>query len=253
MNLNNKKLFIFLILILLLSFNVSSIEDEEFKLLGKKGDCIQLPNECATCSYINITSIQYPNLSIQNLELTMTKQGSSFNYTFCSTEELGEYTYCVIGDVDGTDTLKTGCYDFKVTYSGKELSEAEAILYVSFLAILILVFIVNFIGIGMLPSKNSKDEYGRILSINYLKYFRNVLWISLYFLFIGIVYIASNLSFAFLQEELVAKTLFMIFQISFGFAPVFLIVWVVWMFVSMFHDKEFQKMLNRGVFPQGNL
>jgi len=133
------------------------------------------------------------------------------------------------------------------------LSEAKAILYLGFLAILILVFIVNFIGLGMLPARNTKDEEGRILSISYLKYFRNVLWMTGYFLFIGIIYIASNLSFAFLEEELVSKTLFMIFQISFMVAPIIIIVWIVWIFASMFHDKEFQNMLNRGVFPQGNL
>jgi hypothetical protein len=74
-----------------------------------------------------------------------------------------------------------------------------------------------------------------------------------YFLFIAITFIASNIAFAFLEEELLAQTLFVIYRISFGIAPLVIIVWMVWIFVSMFHDKQFQKMLNRGIFPQGNL
>jgi hypothetical protein len=126
-------------------------------------------------------------------------------------------------------------------------------MYIGFLALLIGIFFLNFIGMGYLPARNQVDEDGRILSITYLKYFRNVLVMTGYFLFIAIMYISSNLAFAFLEETLVANVLFMIFRVSFGLAPIVVVVWLVWIFVSMFHDKQFQKMLNRGIFPQGRL
>lgn len=152
----------------------------------------------------------------------------------CSTDEIG-------GDVAGV---------ILVNYSGILLSVSEAILYIGFLGLLIFAFFLNFVGMGYLPARNTTDEEGRIMSVSYLKYFRNVLWMSGYFLFIGIFYIASNLAFTFLQEELVAKALFMIFQIALIVSPVIIIVWVLYIFSSMFHDKEFQKILNRGMFPQ---
>ncbi len=70
---------------------------------------------------------------------------------------------------------------------------------------------------------------------------------------IGIIFIASNIAFAFLEEELFAKTLFMIYRVSFGLAPVVIVVWIGFIFSSIFHDKEFQSMLNRGMFPQGKV
>jgi len=142
---------------------------------------------------------------------------------------------------------------FTVTYTGFEITTAQAILSIGFLTLLSLIFISCFVGIGLLPSGNQSNEEGKILSISYLKYFRGVLAIVAYFLFIGIVYISSNLAYAFLNEVLIADTLFMIFNISFGLAPLVVVVWLISIFVSMYHDKEFQRMLNRGIFPQGNI
>lgn len=237
-------LFIFLI-------GIVTAEESGSLLIGKKGDCINLPQECASCSYINITSIQYPNISQNYINALMTKQGSSFNYTFCDTLNLGTYNYCVIGDIEGINTIV--CKDYEITYLGKQLDSAKSILYIGFLTLLILIFFLNFYGMGFLPARNTRDEEGRIMSISYLKYLRNVLWMTGYFLFIGILYISSNLAFAFLEEELIAKTLFTIFKVSFGIAPVIIIVWMIFIFASMFHDREFQSMLNRGIFPQGKL
>ena len=72
-------------------------------------------------------------------------------------------------------------------------------------------------------------------------------------LFIGILFMFSNLGFAFLEEELFSQTLFVLFKICFGVTPLIVIVWMIWIIASMFHDKEFQQMLNRGMFPQGTI
>jgi hypothetical protein len=169
--------------------------------------------------------------------------GGNFSY-------IGYYPYGV-SCIDESGGVLSGI--FEVTYLGKELSVGESILYIGFLTLMILLFIVNFVAIGYLPARNERDEEGRIMSISYLKYFRNVLALVGYFLFIAIFYMSSNLAFAFLQEELFAKTLFMIFRVSFLLVPVVIVVWVIWIFASMFHDKEFQKVLNRGMFPGGSI
>jgi len=245
------KKLIFSLLLCIIIFNFVSAEESGGALIGKQGNCIELPQECASCSYVTLTSIQYPNMSREYIDTTMTKQGTSFNYSFCKTNDLGTYSYCVVGDVDGIETV--ACKDFEITYLGKILSSAKAMMSMGFLFLLVLIFFLNFVAIGFFPKRNQTDEEGRILSITYLKYFRNVLWMIGYFLFIGIIYIASNLAYGFLDEVLLANTLFMIFKVAFGLAPLVIIVWLIWIFVSMFHDKQFQKMLNRGIFPKGNL
>lgn len=163
---------------------------------------------------------------------------------------IGSYPYGVSCQ-DGNGGALAGI--FEVTYTGKDLSTSQAILYGFFLTLLVLTFLSCFVGMNFLPARNQTDEEGKLLSISYLKYFRNVLGMIAYFLFIGINYISSNLAFAFLDEELIAQTLFMIFKVSFGLAPVVVIVWIIWIIVSMFHDKQFQQLLNRGIFPQGRI
>ena len=217
-----------------------------------QNDCVTIKQTCSSCTYVNI-SIAYPNSTLVITNDEMDNQGGGvWTYEFCNTSVLGRYDVMGSGDLEGTDTSFDVLW-FDVTYMGKQLTEAGAIMYIGFLALLILVFFLNFIGMGFLPNKNQRDEEGRILSISYLKYFRNVLWMTGYFLFIAIIYVASNLAFAFMEEQFVASVLFTIFKITFGIAPIIIILWLIWIFISMFHDKQFQQMLNRGVFPGGNL
>jgi len=249
-----KKRWFFIILSLLLIIgmlfinNISAAND--VTLTGKKGTSITLPQECATCTFVKITSIQYPNLSQIYVNEYMTKNNESFYYQFTDTSQLGSYNYCGLGDVSGTNT--TYCYDFSITYLGKQLTTEKAIIYFIFLILFVLIFIGTFIFIGFLPSKNERDMDGQLMSISYLKYFRNVLYLFEWMLFIGIVYMFSNLGFAFLEEELFSQTLFTIFQVCLALTPVIVIVWFVWIIASIFQDREFQNMFNRGMMG-GNL
>ena len=242
-----------ILLTLLISIFLLGIVLSAQETLGtyKQNECVDLKQTCSSCSFVNFTRVSYPDgtRTLENVEAE--KDGYNFNYTFCNTSQLGTYIVEGVGDVDGIDTVFV--YDFLITYSGLEINTGKSILYLGFFLILILVFIANFILIGFLPQKNQQDEEGRILSINYLKYFRNVLWLVEWMLFIGIIYLVSNIAFAFLEEQMFAKVLFMIFQVCFALTPIIIIVWVIWIFVSFFHDKQFQNMLNRGIFPQGRL
>jgi len=216
----------------------------------KQGEPVRVTQVCSDATYINISSIAYPNGNTAESGIEMISAGSGeFYYWFNDTSNLGRYQ--VRGISDGC-TNQFAFY-FDVTYTGNEISTAQSILSLGFLVLLILVFITNFICMSWLPNKNQTDGEGRILSITYLKYLRNVLWMTGYFLFIGIIFVASNLAYGFLSETLLADVLFMIFRVSFVLSPIVVIVWLIWMFVSFFHDKEFQKMLNRGMFPQGRL
>jgi len=206
-------------------------------------------NNATTC---NISTANTP-YGVITIDQASEKVGQTFNNTIVAGNfsEIGNYCFniqCFSGEEVETGSL---CRD--VTYLGKQLNGARAGLYIGFLGLLILIFFLNFFGMGFLPARNQRNEEGKIMSISYLKYFRNVLWMTGYFLFIGIVYIASSLAFAFLEEELIAKTLFMIYRVSFMMAPIIVIVWMIFIFTSMFHDKEFQGMLNRGIFPQGRI
>ena len=197
------------------------------------------------CANLNVT-ILYPNSTIFINNQQMDNNVYYAKYSFTPSVK-GEYVYYLFDGGNYSDGK------IEVTYTGKTINSAQAILYSAFFFILVFVFIMVIFGIQQLPSDNERDEEGKILSITYLKYLRNVLWFFEWMLFIGILYISSSLAFAYLHEELFAQILFTFFRISFGITPIIVIVWMIWIFVRMFHDKQMQQVLNRGMFPQGRL
>ncbi len=200
----------------------------------------------------NLTSINAPG-SLITINQIGTKSFQTFNFTIAGGNYSEFGTYC--HKIECTDGVKINsgekCYE--INYFGKELTESQSTIYIGLLAILILVLVVTVMGIGRLPKENAKDEFGRIMSINHLKHFRLVLWLVSYFLFIAIIYISSNIAFAFLSEQLFAKVLFAIFVVLMSFSPIIVIVLMINFFVKFYHDKEFQSMLNRGIFPGDQL
>ena len=210
-------------------------------------------NDTSICDLCNVSTIRLPDGTIPLINVAMTKQISLFNYTLASPNTILNGVYSISGFCQSGQQYSSWAYDLLVTTTGYELTTQNSVVYAIMFVILFFVFLMNIFFIGKLPGSNAKDEEGRILSINYLKYLRFTLWFVEWMLFIGITYLASNLAFAYLGEQMFAKALYMIFQISFALTPVILIVWICWIFAKMFHDKQFQRMLNRGIFPQGKL
>lgn len=107
--------------------------------LVKQFDCIDLYNYCPSCSYINLTAIQYPNQTIIDTNLEMTKTGNNYIYEFCDTGNLGTYSYTSCGDKDGIEA----CEDitFETTPSGFTMSNG---LYFLFIILSIGIIILGY-------------------------------------------------------------------------------------------------------------
>ena len=206
-------------------------------------------NNATVC---NLTTINTP-LGVTTINQTGTKSFQTFNFTINATNYSEYGIYCHNIECSDGINIESGEKCYEVNYYGKELTSSQATIYIGLLGILIFTLFITFMGIKQLPDDNAKDEYGRIMSINYLKHFRLVLWLTSYFLFIGIIYLSSNIAFAFLAEQLFAKLLFAIFTVLLALAPIVIIVLMISFFVKFFHDKEFQNMLNRGIFPGSDL
>jgi len=200
----------------------------------------------------NLTSINAPG-SLIIINQPGTKSSQTFNFTIAggNYSEFGSYCH----NIECYDGIKTvsGNECYEINYFGKELKESQSTVYLGLLGILIFTLFATFFGMKFLPASNTQDEQGRILSISYLKYFRLPLWLFAYFLFTAILYLSSNIAYAFLSEQLFAKILFALFTLLMIFSPIIVIVLVISFFVKFFHDKEFQQFFNRGIFPGGNL
>jgi hypothetical protein len=206
-------------------------------------------NNATQCIMIAINS---PNQEIF-INQSGTRQSQTFNFSIAAGNytELGVYCHN-IECFDGVET-KSGDVCYTVNYLGKELKQSQSTLYLGLLAIMVFILFATFFGMGFLPHSNIRDEEGRIMQINHLKYLRTPLWLFAYFVFVGIVYISSNIALAFLVEEMIGRILLTIYIILLGLAPVVIIVLMLSFFVKFYHDKEFQKMINRGILPGGHL
>lgn len=195
-----------------------------------------------SCSTINVT-VLYPNHTafVDNQLMTA---GNGYAYYQMTPETVGDYL------VYYTDTGNFSSETIEVTTTGTMIDTAQSIIYIGLLGILIFTFVVTIFGIGLLPSQNMVDEENKIMTISYAKYFRMTLCIVAYFLFVAILYASSNIAYAYLGgAELFAQLLFNLFRVCYLVAPVVVIVIAAWILVSFFHDKKFQRLLNRGIFP----
>lgn len=222
-------LFLFALFIFpLISANAYAVE---------KSVNLVIPANTTTC---NITLV-YPNSSIALNNKAMSLGTGYFNYTIAS-----DYL-----NTQGTYSYFTNCSQygtFEITYTGKELSTSQGVLYGSLIILLVLFVIAMLILRSSLPSENPRSDGGQIISISQLKYLRTPLLVFSYFMVAFICYIASNLSFAFLSEVLVAKVFFFLFRIMILASPIMVIVWFVGIFFSVFEDKEVKKvMLMQGI------
>lgn len=90
--------------------------DGSFLGTFKQGSIINLIQTCDSCTYVNISSVTYPDSTKEIINSEMTKSGTDYNYSFNGTTLLGCYSYSVYGDKGGT--LTSEVISFQVTPSG---------------------------------------------------------------------------------------------------------------------------------------
>jgi hypothetical protein len=109
------KLYLSLFLIVIVVLPLISAEQQSLGTF-KQNDCINLIQTCANCTYVNISSIVTPNSNGVQINSAMSQQGTIYNYTFCSTDQIGKYIVNGVGDLDGVNTVWN--YDLEITPSG---------------------------------------------------------------------------------------------------------------------------------------
>jgi len=85
----------------------------------KSRECISLYQLCDNCTYVNISSVMYPDSTVESINENMTKNGVNYNYTYCNTLQDGIYIYNVCGDKDGTLTCENITFEINPTGSQK--------------------------------------------------------------------------------------------------------------------------------------
>lgn len=141
---NKKILTLLIISTFLLMGSVSAFGYEDVSL-GRftNNHCVQIQQTCEGCTYLNITSIIYPNSTKAVSNVEMIQDGSDFSYEFCSTSLNGQYFVNYKGDENGTDSITKNWFD--VTQNGKENPSGIVIVTYSILFLGLLAFLIYFL------------------------------------------------------------------------------------------------------------
>jgi len=128
------------ILTLLMFSLLIGVVSAEQQSLGtvKQNQCIILKQTCANCTFVNVTSVIYPNTTQAQGVLVMAKTGSEYNVSYCRTGVTGTYTYNTLGNPDGTNVVQP--VTFEVTPSG-----LEGVLGL-FIIVIFMIYAIGFFG-----------------------------------------------------------------------------------------------------------
>ncbi len=91
---------------------------------------------CDTCTYNNISSITTPTTTIY-LNEVMTKQATTYNYSYTPTE-IGTYYYSTYGDKNGVIDVEDLC--FEVSYNGESTNTTQGFVLLAQLGVVALLF-----------------------------------------------------------------------------------------------------------------
>ena len=111
----------------------------------KQGECVDLYQHCSDCSFVNVTSIKYPNQTIIYLNVEMEKKGYDFIYNYCGNNQSGDYFYTVCGDPTDKDPCKT--FSYIVTESGVEMSQARTTSTLGLIGLLLIFLVFSIVGL----------------------------------------------------------------------------------------------------------
>ena len=127
---------IFLAIIMLIPFSYASLGTFD------KGDCVNIVT-VLNASNVNITNIvgPSPNSTIFITNQIMTKNGQFFNYSFCTTQQLGLYTYGYCDNVGN-------CYSNDFTIGKNPDGIVIVFFSIAFIIIMILIVAQLIISVG---------------------------------------------------------------------------------------------------------
>jgi len=120
----------------------------------KINSCINLIQTCDNCSFINISSINYPDSSQALEEVTMQKSGTFYNYSFCDTSILGNYIVSGYGDNNGQ--ISTWTYIFEIIPTSEKGS---------LLIIFVFLLAYGLLIAGILGKNISMTMFGSLITI----------------------------------------------------------------------------------------
>lgn len=234
----NKKLILFLVFLIPV---VSALYSGGNLGTFEQNKCVDIKTILNTTS-ANISTISYPNTTIAVSDKAMTQNGKTFNYTFCSTNSLGEYIYDYF-DAEGNVYVNS----FTITPNGTEITTAKGIIYIVFILASLFVFVIVLYGAVKLPYYDTRDNDGYVIGINDLKYVKVFLIAMSYILFLFIIGLLRGITAFYVYEVGVYKFFNWIYWIMLSFLYPIIVCSFLFLIILFLQGKRMKKALERGI------
>lgn len=211
----------------------------------KQGDNVRLVQVCYDATWINISSIAYPNSTVNVTNTPMISAGSGeFYYNFNDTSSIGRYD--VRGISDGCE--RNFATYFFVTYTGEDLTVAKSISYVLIFVISFIVFFALLIMGIYLPSGNNRNEMtGYIIAVSNIKYLKLLFLGLAYMMAVFISYFSWMISYAYMDMDFVSEILRIIFTILAVLVLPLFVLFIYLTIANLVRDSQIGESLSRGL------
>ncbi len=232
---------------LLIGIGLASAEQQSLGTF-KQGENINLIQTCSNCTYNNLSTVLFPNSSVAISNVEMTKDDTFYNYTFYNTSTIGIYIVNGFGDPDGEKT--SWVYDFEVTPTGTILKTSDSNLYILLTLGSLFFFLLCLWGGIVLPFGNQRNDEGKVISVQKLKYFKvGLLFLSYVFLIWMLnLFLALSTNFSILTQY--TKFFEVIFSVMNAMSyPLFVFMLII-MSIMGWKDLALKKLLLRGISPK---
>ena len=159
--------------------------------------------------------------------------------------ETGDY----LVNIDCQAVNKGGYFNWiiTVTHTGEELNLPITFSYF-FSCLMLFLFCLPILYITInLPSNDTMNEDGEIISINQLKHLRPILYTLMWCLHLAILFIISNYTLMYLNYNLLGNFFFMLFQVMLWTTIICVPIYFVWIIYKLYVDGIKKQLLDRGV------
>jgi hypothetical protein len=203
----------------------------------KQHECVQLKT-ILNSSFVNISTVSYPNSTIALNNQAMVRIGQTYIYSFCNTSVIGEYIYDYFDD-HGNVYVN----NFIISPSGSYLSGVQISIYIFFLLICLVLI---FLFVKLIKTKSNKNSIEgsklyELKKVNELSYYINVLkrqmWIAgtfgVYLSLLIFLALLNQLVYSLGLNDLANILDVSIIILSWGLIP-FTLFWIGWLIIIFY-------------------
>lgn len=239
---------ILLFLVIIISVNVSAQTCEAPGFMGKfqQNSNVTITQLCPTCTFLNITVTDPDSIILfENEPMTLANGVFTFGPNSTISSVLGIYF------VQGTSNLDEpfkACWI--ITNIPTDVTIQEAIIYAILTPFVFFMFLIFVWGAVGLPARNRRNEIGRLIGVEKLKYVKFSSMFLAYAFFTWLINILLILSNNFVTLSQYSGFFTMLFQFLMAALYVIFVIMIVFFFVLAKRDLKLQEFLSRGILPR---